>query len=85
MSENGTKPRNYLEPYKDEEMVCEALTAYAMNRHMFAKAISQKDYRNREGKLATKEEIEFAMTAAEQADRLAAYAREKADSPILIA
>lgn len=82
MSDNGTK-RKYLEKYSDEEMVYEALLLYANHRHAFASAIAQKEYRNSAGEEATMDEISFATHAAEQADRLVAYAKEKAESPII--
>jgi hypothetical protein len=74
----------YLEPYSDEEMVYEALLTYSLNRLKFAKAISEEGFLDRNGKSPTKEEITFAMKAAEQADRLTAYAKEKVESPIIV-
>ena len=73
----------YLEPYTDEEMVYEALLTYSLNRLKFAKAISEGGVVDRDGKVPTHDEIAFAMKAAEQADRLTAYAKEKVESPII--
>ena len=84
MKENGTKSSKHLQQYSDEEMLFEALSMYATRRHMFARAISEKDYVNQEGVAPTKEEISFAYATAEQADRLVGYAKKKVESPIIV-
>ena len=73
----------YLEPYTDEEMVYEALLTYSLNRLRFAKTISEEGFVDRDGNAPTHDEITFAMKAAEQADRLTTYAKEKVESPII--
>lgn len=82
MSVNGTKPK-FLEPYKDEEMLFEALLMYANHRHMYAKVISEKGYLNSDNEPVTEAEISFAYQAAAQADRLVDYAKAKVESPIV--
>lgn len=74
----------YLQPYKDEEMVYEALELYAARREAFAKQIADPEYEKADGSKATEEEIAFAMSCAEQAKRLVKYAREKVESPIIV-
>jgi len=83
MKVNGEKHENYLKPYKDEEMVCEALIQYANRRHAYAMAISQTGFKHTDGTDPSKEEIHFAIEAAQQADRLVGYAMEKVESPII--
>ena len=81
---DGNKRRNYLVPYSDEEMLLDALIYYARQRHAFAQAISQKEYKNKAGRGATIDEINFALDAAKQADRLVGYAKEKVESPVIV-
>jgi hypothetical protein len=75
---------NYLKPYTDEEMLHEALLQYANRRRAFATAIQQPTYLMQNGEPATTKEIAYARTAAFQAERLVAYAKEKVESPIVL-
>jgi hypothetical protein len=68
----------------DEEMVFDALRRYAAWRQEFADSIHQKDALKEDGTEYTKEEKAWSLQFAKQADRLATYAKEKVDSPIIM-
>lgn len=68
----------------DEEMVFDALRRYAASRHKFAEDIRHKDFVKEDGEKPTKDEIATAISLAAQAQRLASYAQEKAESPIIL-
>ena len=65
-------------------MLHEALLQYANRRRAFATAIQQPTYLMQNGEPATTKEIAYARTAAFQAERLVAYAKEKVESPIVL-
>jgi major membrane immunogen (membrane-anchored lipoprotein) len=68
----------------DEEMVFDALRRYAAWRQEFADRIHQEGAIKSDGAEYTKEEKAWSLQAAKQADRLAEYAREKVESPIIV-
>ena len=68
----------------DEEMVFDALRRHAAWRQQFAEAIAHKDFLKEDGTKPTKEEKMLAFQLSQQANRLAEYAKEKVDSPIIM-
>ena len=68
----------------DQEMVFDALRRYAAWRTTFAEEISTEGYKYASGDEPAPEDIAFAIALAEQANRLATYAKEKMESPVIV-
>ncbi len=69
---------------KDEEILFEALEMYASGWRLFYEHISKPGIKDPEGNEPTQIQIDEAEDMADQCEALAARAKEKMDSPIIV-